>query len=279
MPIKTILVCMTTKENAETLMKAAVPLARRHGAHLVGLHTLQALEIYPGVAIHVTADVYQQFNSGQQQEADAIQAVFEAYTENEDFISEWRLLKAQATMASERMVESARAADLVIMAHEDKKTDRYDQRRAQSAVIRQSGRPVIVIPMDYDGPEVGQNLLVGWSDTREAARAVHDALTLAGNASHFTLVRVTNRATDEMQDADILDVSTAISRHGHSVDVIQTEWHGSGITEELLKTAFEKGADLIVTGAFGHSAAYDFVVGATTSKLLKDANLPVLFSK
>ncbi len=279
MPIKTILVCMTTKENAETLMKAAVPLARRHGAHLVGLHTLQALEVYPGVAIHVTADVYQQFNSGQQQEADAIQAVFEAYTENEDFISEWRLLKAQATMASERMVESARAADLVIMAHEDKKTDRYDQRRAQSAVIRQSGRPVIVIPMDYDGPEVGQNLLVGWSDTREAARAVHDALTLAGNASHFTLVRVTNRATDEMQDADILDVSTAISRHGHSVDVIQTEWHGSGITEELLKTAFEKGADLIVTGAFGHSAAYDFVVGATTSKLLKDANLPVLFSK
>ena len=279
MSIKTILVCMTTKENAETLMKAAVPLARRHGAHLVGLHTLQALEIYPGVAIHVTADVYQQFNSGQQQEADAIQAVFEAYTENEDFISEWRLLKAQATMASERMVESARAADLVIMAHEDKKTDRYDQRRAQSAVIRQSGRPVIVIPMDYDGPEVGQNLLVGWSDTREAARAVHDALTLAGNASHFTLVRVTNRATDEMQDADILDVSTAISRHGHSVDVIQTEWHGSGITEELLKTAFEKGADLIVTGAFGHSAAYDFVVGATTSKLLKDANLPVLFSK
>ena len=279
MSIKTILVCMTTKENAETLMKAAVPLARRHGAHLVGLHTLQALEVYPGVAIHVTADVYQQFNSGQQQEADAIQAVFEAYTENEDFISEWRLLKAQATMASERMVESARAADLVIMAHEDKKTDRYDQRRAQSAVIRQSGRPVIVIPMDYDGPEVGQNLLVGWSDTREAARAVHDALTLAGNASHFTLVRVTNRATDEMQDADILDVSTAISRHGHSVDVIQTEWHGSGITEELLKTAFEKGADLIVTGAFGHSAAYDFVVGATTSKLLKDANLPVLFSK
>ena len=181
MPIKTILVCMTTKENAETLMKAAVPLARRHGAHLVGLHTLQALEVYPGVAMHITADVYQQYNSGQHKEADAIEAIFDAHTKSEDFVSEWRLLKAQATLASERMVESARAADLVIMAHEDKKTDRYDQRHAQSAVIKKSGRPVIVLPMDYDGPEIGQKILVGWSDTREAARAVHDALALAGD--------------------------------------------------------------------------------------------------
>ena len=35
---KTILVCLTTREHAATLMKVAVPLARRTGAHLVGLH-------------------------------------------------------------------------------------------------------------------------------------------------------------------------------------------------------------------------------------------------
>ena len=50
---KTILVCLTTQEHAATLMKVAVPLARRSGAHLVGLHTLERLEVYPGIAVHV----------------------------------------------------------------------------------------------------------------------------------------------------------------------------------------------------------------------------------
>jgi nucleotide-binding universal stress UspA family protein len=36
---------------------------------------------------------------------------------------------------------------------------------------------------------------------------------------------------------------------------------------------------MLATGAFGHSRAYDFVIGAATRALLNDAKLPVLFSK
>ena len=36
---------------------------------------------------------------------------------------------------------------------------------------------------------------------------------------------------------------------------------------------------MIVTGAFGHSQAYDFVIGATSYELLRDHKVPVLFSK
>ena len=43
--------------------------------------------------------------------------------------------------------------------------------------------------------------------------------------------------------------------------------------------AFESGADMIVTGAFGHSRVYDFVIGAVTRDLLHNAELPVLYSK
>ncbi|MBT8412810.1 MAG: universal stress protein, partial [Boseongicola sp.] len=53
---------------------------------------------------------------------------------------------------------------------------------------------------------------------------------------------------------------------------------GAEVAEVLMKQAFEQGADMIVTGAFGHSRVYDFVIGAVTHNLLKDAKLPVLFS-
>ncbi|MEL6913161.1 MAG: universal stress protein [Pseudomonadota bacterium] len=279
MPVKTILVCLTTPEHAEALMAAAVPLARRHGAHLIGLHTLEALDVHPGVALYITKAQFKSFRESQKETAEKIREVFEERTKNEVFVSEWRQLDTQSKTAADRMIQSARAADLVIMAHEDKKTDRYDQRHIQAAVIRQSGRPVIVVPTDYSGPEIGKTILMGWSDTREAARAAHDALSIADENARFLLLRVKDRASDELQDADLLDLCSAVSRHGHDVKLLHTECHGSAISEALLKKGFEEGADLVVTGAFGHSAAYDFVVGATTSALLKTAKLPVLFSK
>ncbi|SFR09463.1 universal stress protein [Poseidonocella sedimentorum] len=280
MTLKTILTCLTTEQHTPAILGAAIPLARRHGAHLIGLHTLEALEIYPGIAMHVTDEMFKAFNAEQKHAAEGIKAAFETRTRGEDFVSEYRLLQAQSNSASERMIESARAADLVIMAHEDREVDRYDQRRVQSAVIRHSGRPVIVVPNGYEGPEIGNRILVGWSDTREAARAAHDALALARPGAEITLLRVQPHGGDALRDADLLDLSAALARHGASVDVRHVDGSGAdGIAQALLQTGFEMGADLIATGAFGHSSAYDFVVGATTSALLKSANLPVLFSK
>ncbi len=276
---KTILVCLTTPEHATTLLKVAVPLARKHRAHLIGLHTIEALVVYPGIAMHVPESAFASFNQSQREEAEAIKAVFSEHTENEDFVSEYRLIRAEAESASERMIESARAADLVIMAHEDKNSDRYDQRHAQSQVILESGRPVIIVPLDYNGPEIGKNFLLGWSDTREAARAAHDMLGLADEGAELTVLRVGKSPKDAFKDSDAIDMSEMFARHGLKTTLEHRDALGDSIADILSSVAFEKGADLIVTGAFGHSRAYDFVIGATTYALLRDQKIPVLFSK
>lgn len=276
---KTILVCLTTVEHAETLLKVAVPLARKHGAHLVGLHTIEALVVYPGIAMHVPGSAFAAFNESQKKEAEAISQVFIRHTEKEDFVSEFRLVRAEAVSASERMVESARAADLVIMSHEDKETDRYDQRHAQTQVIRESGRPVIIVPLGYDGPEIGGNLLLGWSDAREATRAAHDMLGLADEGATLTVLRVGKEPADALTDSRGIDMIEMFARHGLRSTLEYREVGREGIAGVLNSVAFEKGADLVVTGAFGHSRAYDFVVGATTYALLRDQKVPVLFSR
>lgn len=276
---KTILVCLTTPEHSETLLKVAVPLARKHGAHLIGLHTVEALIVYPGIAMHVPQSAFASFNESQREEAEAIKAVFSQHTAGEDFVSEYRLVRAEAESATERMIESARAADLVIMAHEDRNSDRFDQRHAQSQVIRESGRPVIVVPLGYDGPEIGNKLLLGWSDTREAARAAHDMIGLADTGAEVTLLSVDRTPTDALSDSNAVDMSEMFARHGLKTTLEHRHAMGGSIADVLASVAFERGADLIVTGAFGHSRAYDFVIGATTYALLKDQKFPVLFSK
>lgn len=279
MSLKTLLVCLTTPEHASTLMKVAVPLARKHGCHLIGVHTLEALEVYPGIAMHVDAKAFDDFNSSQKAQADAIRAVFDAATRNEDFVAEYRLLKAQSKTAADRLVESGRAADLIIMSQADKSADRFDQHGAQRAVIQQSGRPVVIVPLGYEGPEIGQRMVLGWSQTREAARAAHDLMHVADKGAEITVLKVRKGPADEMRDADMIDLSTTLARHGFNVDLRHKERAGEAISDILLSCAFETGADLIATGAFGHSTAYDFVLGATSQSLLRNANLPVLFSK
>ncbi|MGB3280935.1 MAG: universal stress protein [Pseudorhodobacter sp.] len=158
---KTMLACLTNPANTETLMRCAVPLARKHNAHLVGLHMLEAMRVYPGIAMDIPGSVFAAFNESQKKEAEKIRTVFASHTDKEDFQSEFRLLGAEAMTATERMVESACAADLVIMAREDKDPDRSDQKDAQGQVIRYSGRPVIIVPPKYDGPEIGRNVIVG----------------------------------------------------------------------------------------------------------------------
>lgn len=275
---KTILICLTTPDHAETLMKVAVPLARKHGAHVIGLHTIEALVVYPGIAMHVPDSAFAAFNQSQKEEAAAIKAMFTKYTRNEDFISEFRLIRAESETASERMIESARSSDLVIMAHEDKDSDRYDQRHAQTNVIRESGRPVIVVPLDYDGPEIGRNIVLGWSDTREAARAAHDVLGLADNGAQLTVLRVGSAVRDAIKDTTAIDMTEMFARHGIKPTLEHRNAAGQSVSEVLDNVAFEKGADLIATGAFGHSKAYDLFIGATSYGLLRNQKIPVLFS-
>ncbi len=276
---KTILVCLTTSEHADTLLSVAVPLARKYSAHLIGLHTIEALAVYPGIAMHVPGPAFAHFNESQQREADAIRALFDRHLDPELFASEFRLLRAEAVTSDTRMIESARAADLVIMAQEDSEADRPDQRYAQERVIRESGRPVIVVPPGHDGAQIGRNFLIGWSDTREAARAVHDMVALADEGAAATVLRVGRSAGDALHDSRGIDLVETLSRHGLKPSLAQRDLDGASVAEVLEQAAFETGASLIVTGAFGHSKIYDAVIGATSHALLRSAKLPVLFSK
>ncbi len=279
MPLKTILVCLNSESHTANLTKAAAALARKHDAHVIGLHAIEALVVYPGVAMHIPGSVYEHFNDSQRAQSEAIKKIFVQHTENEDFVAEWRLLRSNATSAATRIIESARAADLVIMAREEPDLDDLDQFDVQSEVIRSCGRPVLVVPPDYDGPAVGASALIGWSATREATRAVHDMVEVADKGASATILCVNRPNTDELADHGSNDLAAMLDRHGLKTKIVHRDKGPDGIAEVLMHEAFESGADMIVTGAFGHSRVYDFVIGAVTRDLLHNAELPVLYSK
>ncbi len=275
--MKTILACLTSEEHADDILSAAVPLARRHMAHLIGLHTLEALIVYPGVAMHVPDIAYESMAQSQKRTSDAIEKVFQDRVRAEDFVSEWRSVRAQSVTAADRMVEAARTSDLVVMAQADKATDRVDQHHVQEHVIRHSGRPVLHVPSGYRGDAIGNSAIIGWSPTRESTRAVHDAIPLLSEGADVAIVHIARGSDQDTTGAS--ELARALDRHGFKAEVVQRPTSTTSVAEMLKREALERGADLIVTGAFGHSRVYDFVVGAVTLELMGSATLPVLFAR
>lgn len=279
MPIKTILTALTTPEAAERILPPACALARRFGAHLIGLHTIEAIAVYPGIAMHMTGDQMAGFQRSQEEQASKIKDIFDARTRAEDFVSEWRLVNAQSMTASDRILEHARSVDLVVMSQEQPSTDRPDQRHVQERTIRESGRPVLVIPTFGDFEEIGRTTMVGWSPTRESARAAHDAIPLMGDgAQAFVLTAHHAKADNDLAQDTARELAVCYDRHGIKTTLVDSTDDGISIGDVLLNESFERGCDLIVTGAFGHSRAYDLLFGATTTHLLHHMTAPVLFS-
>lgn len=278
MPLKTILVCITNRATAAPVLKCAVPLARDHGAHLIALHVAEALAMYPQIAMHVPDAVYSAFAKSQEIEALELEDIFKTHTDNEDFPGEWRLIRAESDYAANRMIESAHAADLVIMPQAEPTDLRADRHQAQSRVIRESGRPVIIVPYNFDGPPIGESVVLGWTDTREASRAAHDLLSVTKDAGRISVVHVAKSTGDELADYQSIDLAGMYDRHGLKASIVHRDRNGQDVSDVLLQHAFEQGADLLATGAFGHSRAVDYVFGAVTRDLMKKTNMPVMFS-
>ena len=279
MSIKTILTCLLDVETADGLLAAATLLARRHGAHVIGLHTLESLMVYPGIALHAPDIIFTEFGASQAKQSAALEKIFEQHSHAEDFVSEWRLLQSRSATAAERIVESAQSADIVLMPAPDPQAETNAHTRLLEDVIRDAGRPVIVVPRHFAGDRLGQKILIGWNGTREAVRAAHDARTLlrAGDTAH--ILRINDHSKDSGLDATSNDLAAAFARHQIDTTLVERSWQHPGVAAALNKEAFEQGADLIAVGAFGHSRAYDLVIGAATRELLRKADIPVLFSR
>jgi nucleotide-binding universal stress UspA family protein len=189
------------------------------------------------------------------------------------------VLKSQTDTAADRIVESAGCADIVLMSAEDPESDNTRHAHLVEAVIRDAGRPVLVIPKEFDDDTLGQCVLVGWNGTRQATRAAHDALTLLEDGDQVHLLWVSDGKQHAGRDAVSADLAAAFARHGIKTTLVHRTWERAGVAAALNKEAFEQGADMIAVGAFGHSRAYDLVIGAATRDLLRHAELPVLFSR
>ncbi|MGA7866925.1 MAG: universal stress protein [Stellaceae bacterium] len=280
MSYKDLLLVLDSEATAYGRIALASALAERFSAHLIGLYPLPTPEAPRHLGYYDPALLDPFFAELREKARSAAGKVREAFghaTGLRGLSAEWREIP-EGPDADPAL--HARYADLAILGQ-------LDPDRAESELIRPrpeqvaltSGRPVLIVPYAGHFDDVGRRVLIAWSATREAARAVSDAMPLLTSAELVTVLTIdAHEGPQAHGESPGADIAVHLARHGVKADIERTVSAGLPVGEALLSRAADLGADLIVMGAYGHSRVREVLLGGATRSVLRSMTVPVLMS-
>jgi nucleotide-binding universal stress UspA family protein len=266
-------------------LAVALELARRNDAHVTGLCPLElllpadmsfALGGYPD--LWALPEFAKQVESQARAKAAVIEASFQEMLRREAIRGDWVLEPGSLIPAVTRR---AHVADLIIVGQSDPDNPLpATARMLVEDILMTAGRPLLLIPYAGRFGVVGTNTLVGWTPTRESARAVHDALlAVAPGGKVMVLTVEAARTGGESEGLPTVDIAEHLSRHGLDVSAARTVISdGLSPADALLDYASDIAADLLVVGGYGHSRTREMIMGGVTRDLLRHMTVPILMS-
>jgi nucleotide-binding universal stress UspA family protein len=270
MSLKTILVQLADDPAATARLEVARRLARRHDAHLIGLHVLLppliATGLYGEAAIYAGPQLLEAQREANEELSQRVKTAFERLCGN-DPDSEWREIEGEPAAV---LAKEAHTTDLVVVAQN--RAPELESWRVAEHLVVAAGTPVLMLP-PTPVSELGKRILVGWDGSREACRAAHDALPLLLSAEGVVLCSVGDTVAETLEAA-----AQMLRRHRVSLEVEWVKDTGLGAGQTLLDRAARHGCNLVVMGAYGHSRLRELVFGGATRHVLFEAEMPILFS-
>jgi nucleotide-binding universal stress UspA family protein len=276
MQYKDMLVHMDDSVTCAARLDVAVDLAERFGAHLTGVYVDPGLAIPALVDVPISPELLQGIEDAHQERCDIAEKLFKERLARADIASEWRLAHGDLVTC---LGGHARYSDLVILGQEGGEDQKMVIGGLPDSIVLTCGRPTLVVPYIGVRDTLGKHVMVAWNGSREAVRAVNDALPLLALAEKVEVLSI-NPAEGEERDADLpgADMSLHLARHGVTAEAQQLVASDVDVGDLLLSRAADHGADLIVMGAYGHARWREIVLGGATKQLLSEMTVPVLMS-
>ncbi|HEV2547827.1 MAG TPA: universal stress protein [Stellaceae bacterium] len=254
-------------------VKLALDLAKRTESQLSGLHVTPPPEVPPRYKPSRVAGVEADISRYLAIDAQSAERLFSEETSHQTNIS-WH--QANGDMV-EGICERARYADLVLLGqYEWQGTAETHPLPVAHRVVLRSGRPVLVVPEEAR-PSDFARVAVAWDASREAVRAVHDALPLLRLARSVETVAMVD-STGKDDELDLRRLAAHLKNHGVPIEP-RTQKMSSANEHAALREQLAHGHyDLIVMGGYSHSIWREFIFGGATQSILLSSRSPILVS-
>jgi nucleotide-binding universal stress UspA family protein len=252
----------------------AISIAQTFDAHLAGVAFAYEPVLPAIVGGGIPESVIEEQREENDKAAKAAVAQFEAAAKN--IKHESRVVPASLAGAADTFGEIARVFDLSIVGQSERDRVGPEELIVEGALFG-SGRPVMVVPAEYNGGMRLDRVLVCWNGGRNAARATGNAIPFLKRANAVEVVTVgTELAAAAVTSAG--DLCRHLERHGINAAVKRIEPGNLKVSAAILDYAAKSGAGMLVMGGYGHSRLREFILGGTTRAILKMMTVPTLMS-
>jgi nucleotide-binding universal stress UspA family protein len=272
MSYATLMVYVNVDHVSKQLVGVAAGLADKFSAKLIGLSALAVMPPFVAEGVVIVDNASERDIAQMKAKLADAGNKFRAAA-GTDREAEWRSFLEFPT---DTLIGEARCADLIVVGQSKFAADLYRSVDNGTAILG-VGRPVLVAPAAVTSLTAG-HVVVGWRDTREARRALQDALPFLLEAKRVTIVEICEK--DQMASArhHIDDVVHYLARHRVKAEArVEVQSRGSG-ADQLIGLALDEGSDLLVAGAYGHSRLNEWVFGGMTRDLLTSSPICCLMS-
>jgi nucleotide-binding universal stress UspA family protein len=137
----------------------------------------------------------------------------------------------------------------------------------------EGGRPVMVVPQNYDRP-FGDTVGIAWNHSTETARVLALSMPIIKSAKKVFIIEV-----DGWVHAGPDGVMLQKYLLGHGVESEFKRGEPAGNSgERVLEVAENAGVDFLIKGAFTQSRLTQMIFGGATRAILDEAKIPVVFA-
>lgn len=275
MEYRNIVVHVNSSPASERRLDLAMRVAERAGSRLEALFavadsTLRVVSSRHRLALAAPAA------------ADLEQSFYEAAA-TKGIVATWQTLVADSVAGvSHDVILRARFADLAVLGQFEPATnDGSVPAELVDQVILRSGTPVLVVPYAGSFPVVGEHILIAWNTSREATRAVRDALPLLAGARQVTVLALAPTGdNNRFGDPDVEHLLGYLGRHGVRAQAERLVFDPTAINaaDRLLSHLADAGADVLVIGGPGVALGKAQAKRSLTLRVLASLTVPMLVS-
>ena len=274
----TISSIITAEEDLEHVLSNAMIIARGADAHLdvlcLGLDRTQPGFYYAGASAVVFQDNLAQAHEA----AEQLESKARSFLANSDLNWSATGVTAQAVVLNGLIAHRTRFADLVVLPRPYGDGHRHEHEAIVEAALFNGNVPVLILPDGHVFPDKVKKIVLAWNDSAEALRAARAALPFLQAADDvcITIIDPPSHGPDRSDPGGAL--SQMLARHGVNAEVSVLARSMPRVSDILNRHVTDKGADMVVMGAYGHSRFREAIMGGATRHMLELAEVPVLMT-
>ena len=274
MSYKSLMVNVKFGQSNDALLEAAKHIASRTAMSIIGIMAEQQTQMVYGRG-YATLDFFDREQAHLEELIAAEEITFNTAFKDNVIPIKWRSVVSMEP-ASDFIVAQARSVDLIITGIAQSDFYEGPNTAHAGAIVMQAGRPVLAVPVNNTEFKL-DNLLVGWKDTREARRAIVDALHLLKMATKVTVLEIVEKDKEAAANKRLHEIVNWLESHDvNAIPLVSIANDADAI--QFIDIANQLNPDVVVIGAYGHSRFREWVLGGVTNELLQGAQFCLLLS-